>query len=85
MTKIQSAASVVLRDEIQLHMKIFAPTIRHDRVAGQSVTAAYVDGLAGAVALVVAGGHGSRSDVVEATIKSLREAIDRDLTYLAST
>lgn len=82
--KIESAASVTLRDTIQKHMGIFAHVIRTDRAAGQSTVAAYVDGLAGAVALIVAGGHGqSKSEVTEATVKILREAIDRDLQLLA--
>lgn len=81
--RIESAASVILRDTIQKHMQIFAPVIRMDRAAGQSTVAAYIDGLAGSVALVVAGGHDSRMEVIEVTIKTLREAIDRDLQHLA--
>jgi len=81
--RIESAASVILRDTIQQHMGVFAHVIRTDRAAGQSVAAAYIDGLAGAAALVIAGGHGSRADVIETTIKTLREAINRDLQHLA--
>lgn len=83
--RIESAASVTARDMIQQHMHAFAHVIRTDRAAGQSTVAAYIDGLAGAAALVVAGGHGSRTDVIESTIAKLRECIDRDLRYLART
>lgn len=81
--RIESAASVILRDNIQKHMQIFAHVIRHDRSANASVVAAYVDGLAGATALTIAGGHGGRTDVIDAVIKSFREAIERDLKHLA--
>lgn len=80
--RIESAASVTARDMIQNHMHTFAHVIRTDRAASQSTVAAYVDGLAGTVALTIAGGHGSRTDVIEATIKTLREAIDRDLRHV---
>lgn len=80
--RIESAASILARDMIQNHMRIFSHVIRTDHAASQSVVAAYVDGLSGAVALTVAGG-GSRTDVIEATIAKLREAIDRDLRHLA--
>lgn len=81
--RIESAASVILRDTILKHMGIFAHVIRTDRAANASVVAAYVDGLAGATALTVAGGHGPRTEVIDAVIKSLRTAIDRDLQHLA--
>jgi len=42
------------------------------------VTAAYVDGLAGAMALVIAGSHGSKEDIINATVTKLREAVDRE-------
>jgi site-specific recombinase XerC len=79
---IESAASVTARHAITQHLTSFHRVIRTDRAASQSTVAAYVDGLAGVVALTIAGGHGSREDVIEATIKLLREAIDRDLTHL---
>lgn len=80
--RIESAASVTARDMIQQHMSAFAHIIRTDHAAGRSVVAAYIDGLAGAAALTIAGGH-SRTDVIEATVAKLREAIDRDLGHLA--
>lgn len=81
--RIESAASVTARDMIQKHMEVFAHVIRNDRAAGQSTVATYIDALAGSVALVVAGGHGSRTDVIENTIAKLRECINRDLQMLA--
>lgn len=81
--RIESAASVTLRDMIQKHMHTFAHVLRRDRNASQSTVAAYADGLAGAVALTIAGGHGSRTDIIDATIAKLRDSIDRDLRHLA--
>ncbi len=81
--RIESASSVVLRDTIKKHMELFAHVIKNDRVAGQAVVAAYIDGLAGAMALVVAGGHGGRTDVEDATLLKLRECFSRDLQMLA--
>lgn len=78
---IESAASVILRDTIAKHMQTFAHVIRHDRAAGQSVVAAYIDGLAGAMALVVAGGHCDLHGV-DAIMQSLRDAVQRDLRHL---
>ena len=80
--KIEHAAGVILRDAIRKHMAAFAYTIRRGRHVGQDVVAAYIDGLAGAMALTIAGGHGSREDVLYATLTKLREALDRDLQHL---
>jgi hypothetical protein len=82
--KIETAAGVTLRDAIRQHMQSFALTIRASRPSGQAVIAAYIDGLAGAVALTIAGGHGSKDNIIEAAITKLREAVDRDLRYLKS-
>ena len=83
--RLETAASVVLRDAIVRHMEQFAYVIRRDRACNAAVVAAYVDGLAGATALTIAGGHGSREQVIEAVVKSLRLAVDRDLQHLART
>jgi hypothetical protein len=80
--KIETAASVTLRDAIRHHMQTFQFSIRTSRPSGQAVVAAYVDGLAGAVALTIAGGYGSKDDVINATVTKLREAVDRDLRHL---
>lgn len=82
--RFESAATHLLRESIQNHMAVFAEAIRTDRTVGQDVIAAYIDGLAGAVALVVRGPYGTgRLDVTESTIKKLQDAITRDLAHLA--
>jgi hypothetical protein len=83
--KIDHAAGVVLRDAIRKHMSTFAFSIRYSRIASASVVAVYVDGLAGAIALTIAGRHASKEDVVNATLAKLREAIDRDLQHLGKS
>lgn len=80
--KIETAASVTLRDAIRQHMQSFYFVIRGNRASSQAVVAAYIDGLAGAVALTIASGHGSKEDIVNATVTKLREAVDRDLRHL---
>jgi len=80
--KIEPAAAITLRDMIRSHMQSFSFTIRTSRGAGQDVVAAYIDGLSGAMALTIAGGHGSKEDVVNTTVTKLRECVDRDLRHL---
>lgn len=80
--RLETAASAIARDLITQHLTTFGPAIRRDRIASQAVVAAYVDGLAGAIALTVAGGHGSLDEVIESTIDSLCKAIARDLRHL---
>ena len=80
--RIESAASVLLRDTIHKYFAQFALVIRRDRTAGASVVGEFRNGYAGAIALLVAGGHASREDVVNAEIAKLREYIDRDLAHL---
>lgn len=81
---IESASSVIARDFVKKHMHVFSHVIRKDRAAGQSTAAVFIDGLAGALALVIAGGHGqSRDEVLDAACKTLREAVNRDLRHLA--
>ena len=80
--KIETAAEIVARDVIRQHMERFALTVRASRAASKGVVAAYIDGLAGAVALTIAGGHGSKDDVINATLVKLRECVDRDLQHL---
>lgn len=81
---IETAAGVTSRDMIMQHMAAFALTIRRDRMASKHVVAAYVDGLAGAIALTIAGRHGSKDDVINGAMAALREAIDRDLAHLGT-
>lgn len=80
--KIESAASVVARDMITKHMRTFAHVVQRDRAASASVVAAYIDGLAGAVALTIAGGLGSKDDITMFVVGKLTEAIERDLRHL---
>lgn len=80
--RVESAASVTIRDTMHKHLSVFAHVIRTDRVAGKSTHAEYVNGLSGVIALLVAGGHGSKEDVLNGTIEKLREYVDRDLRHL---
>lgn len=80
--RIESAASVVLRDTILRHMQIFGHVIQHDRATNKAVLAAYIDGMAGAIALTVGGGFGGSEDIINATVAKLREAVARDLHHL---
>lgn len=80
--RIESAASVTIRDTITQHLTIFNHVLRHDRAASQSTVAAYIDGLAGVMAYGISGGLGSNDQIVEATILKLREAVTRDLQHL---
>jgi hypothetical protein len=80
--KIEVAAGIVARDQISKFFVQFAMSVRMNRQAARAVTAAYVDGLAGAVALAIQGRHGSKRDIVETTVRQLREAIERDLKHL---
>lgn len=79
---IETAAGVTARDMIRQHLVAFGFAIRTDRTASQAAVAAYIDGLAGAIALTVAGRHGSREEVIDAAFMKLHEAIDRDLRHL---
>ena len=80
--KIETAAGVMLRDAVRKHMTLFALTISANRHTGMDVVAVYVDGLAAAMALTIAGSHGSKDDVVFSVLTKLSEALDRDLQHL---
>jgi hypothetical protein len=79
--RFETAASIILADTLKQFFHTFAHVVRADRVAGKACTATMIDGLAGTMALVIAGGHGSKEDVLESTIAKLREAVDRDLRH----
>lgn len=79
---IEVAAGVTARDLIAQHFRAFYLVMKTDRAAGKAAVAAYIDGLAGAMALTIAGGHGSYWEVMAATEAKLREAVDRDLKHL---
>lgn len=79
---IESAASVIIRDTIQKYFATFSHVLASDQLAARTVIAAFADGLAGAVAYAIAGRLGSKEDVIEMTVKVLRECVDRDLRLL---
>jgi len=79
---LETASSVIARDMIRNHLAQFQYAIRNDRAASMSTVAAYIDGLAGAVAFTIAGGQSSRDNAIEHVKAKLVEAIDRDLAML---
>lgn len=81
--RIETAASVLVRNFIHDHFSQFALVIKRDRAAAKSTHTEYVNGLAGVVALMVAAGHGSPEDIFNATVDKLREYVNRDLAHLA--
>jgi hypothetical protein len=81
--RLETAASVLARDAIQKHLLAFALVIRHDRTAALSTCTEYANGLAGVISLAVAGGFGSRDEILDMTIKQLREFVARDLAHIA--
>lgn len=83
-TSDSELARAMSRDWLKNFIACFAPAIRRERVTGQTASAAMVDGLAGVTALIIMGRHGSKDEVIAATVASLREAIERDLAHLGS-
>lgn len=80
--RIEVAASVIARDFIIKFFERFGRVVVSDRHTSSTVTAAFIDALAGATALTIQGRHGSKDDVVEQIVKTLRENIERDLKHL---
>lgn len=78
----ETAASYLVRESTASHLKNFGYVIQNDRKTARATVAAYTDGLAGAMALAIAGGHGSRDEVLLMTINELRKALDRDLLHV---
>jgi hypothetical protein len=70
------------RDWVKGFMKSFAPSIRSEPATSEVTSALFIDGLAGVLALAIAGRQGSEQQIVDATIASLREAVKRDLRHL---
>jgi hypothetical protein len=70
------------RDWVKSFMKSFAPYIRSERATGKIVCALFIDALAGALALAIAGRQDSEQQIVNAAIIALREAVKRDLRHL---
>lgn len=79
---IESAASIIMRDTMTRYFTTFSEVLVNDPNVARTVVAALVDGLAGACAYAIAGRLGSKEDVIEMTIKQLRECVDRDLQHL---
>lgn len=79
---IESAASVTIRKTIRDHFRIFSYVIGKDHAAGKSTHAEYVNGLAAVIALMIAGGQGSKDDILNATAAKLRECVERDLQHI---
>lgn len=79
--RFEVAAKVILDDTFKRFFHTFSHYIRADRSAGQQCTASMIDGLAGTLSLVIAGGHGSKEEVLNSTIAKLRECVDRDLAH----
>lgn len=76
-------ARAMARDWLTNYVAAFATSIRRERSTAQTASAAMVDALASVAALAIAGGHGSKEEIVEATVTSLRNSIDRDLAHLS--
>ena len=81
--RIETASSILAQQLIQQHLGQFAHVIRTDRAANQSTAAEYINGLAGVLALTIAGRHASKEEVLDATIAKLCECVNRDLRHLA--
>jgi hypothetical protein len=80
--RLETAASVTIRDTMRDHLQTFTPVIIRDHAVGKSVHAEYLNGLAGVIALLVVGRHVGKEDVFNATVAKLREYVDRDLQYM---
>lgn len=83
LTPNSELVDTVARDWIKNFNAAFVNSIVKERATAQAASAAMTDGLAGIAALAIASGHGSKAEIVEATVKSLRDAIDRDLMHIA--
>lgn len=80
--RIEVAAGVVARDWVLKFFGTFGQSIVAERRSSQVVVAAFVDGLAGSVALSIQGRHGSKAEIIELTVTQFREAVERDLKHL---
>jgi len=75
---------VIARDWLKNFMASFAHSIKTQRSTSIRASAAMIDGLAAVTALAIIGRHGSQDEIIESTIKRLRENIDRDLIHLGT-
>lgn len=83
--RIETAAGVMAVDMIAQHVRTFQFAIKSDRLASAATVAAYIEGLAAVVGLTIAGRHGSKEDVLNATMVRLREETDKVLRKLKAT
>ena len=67
------------RDWMKNFLKSFGSHIRTERATSKVAAALFIDGLAGTLALTIAGRHDSEDEIVGAAIDSLRDAVKRDL------
>lgn len=79
--RIETASSVIAREWVREFFGKFQFVIRKDRAAGQAVSAAFIDALSGATALVIAGGHASKEDAIYQTVRAFKDAVERDLKH----
>lgn len=82
---LETAASIVLRDTIHEYFSQFAFVIRGHRDVATSVISEFRNGMAGSIALAIAGGHASKDDILAAEFAKLKEYVERDLSRLKKT
>jgi hypothetical protein len=75
-------ADTVGRDWLKSFMKSFAGSIWSERATSKVTSALFIDGLAGILALTIAGRQDSEQQIVDAAVASLRDAVKRDLRHL---
>lgn len=80
--RLETAASIIARNFICDHFTQYGAVVRRDKITAQAVTLEFVTGLAGACALAIAGGHASKDEILNVTIATFREYVDRDLQHL---
>lgn len=83
--RIETAAGITAIDMMAKHIAAFQFVIKKDRLAAQTTTAAYIEGLAAVLALTIAGRHGSYWEVMSLSEQRLREEVDKVLTKLRPT
>jgi len=75
---------VMARDWLKNFMRSFAPSIRNERETSRIASAAMIDGLAAVTALAIIGRQGDKREIIEATVRVLRDNIERDLRHMSA-
>jgi hypothetical protein len=75
-------ADTVGRDWLRSFMKSFAKYVLAERATSRVASALFIDGLAGILALAIAGRHDSEEQIMDAAITALEHAVARDLRHL---